>query len=175
MKAAGRALNLKPHRCGLTREVSRRLWAAADVEGHLGLDDLFYLLGRSLGCHFAHTCTFSSLSSVFLFSLGLPLNLFDLSLSVNLLTYWPFSLSLSLSSHSLLFSPSLGWYLVVIHATIDFSRTLPPVKPSKAVHNGHLYRMFRKVCSCSELLGYTLQLCWRALLGWVLLIVLVRA
>ena len=71
MKQSGRRLNLAPHICGRQRYVSfssfflnfpfcslspphllfrsslKRLWSAADVEGHLGLDGQFYLLDFS--------------------------------------------------------------------------------------------------------------------------------
>eukprot|EP00007_Cunea_sp_BSH-02190019_P003726 CAMPEP_0174236740 /NCGR_PEP_ID=MMETSP0417-20130205/5774_1 /TAXON_ID=242541 /ORGANISM="Mayorella sp, Strain BSH-02190019" /LENGTH=1527 /DNA_ID=CAMNT_0015315423 /DNA_START=44 /DNA_END=4627 /DNA_ORIENTATION=- len=47
MKKAGQRLNLKPHWCGATKECRKRLWAAADVEGHLGDDKKFYVLDFS--------------------------------------------------------------------------------------------------------------------------------
>ena len=47
MRAAGKKLNLKPHRCGIRKRHTKKLWAACDVEGHIGLDGQFYLLDFS--------------------------------------------------------------------------------------------------------------------------------
>ena len=45
MKEAASLLNLKSHLCGLTTPVE--LAAAADIEGHLGTDNRYYLLDFS--------------------------------------------------------------------------------------------------------------------------------
>jgi tetratricopeptide (TPR) repeat protein len=47
MRYAGRKLNLKKHRCGAKLKGSKNLWAAADIEGHLGSDGNYYLLDFS--------------------------------------------------------------------------------------------------------------------------------
>ncbi|MDP2437086.1 MAG: hypothetical protein Q8P67_15165, partial [archaeon] len=47
MAQAGRRLALAPHLCGMDEEHSVSLWAAADIEGHLGTDGRFYLLDLS--------------------------------------------------------------------------------------------------------------------------------
>lgn len=53
MKKAAQQLNLKSHICGLKTTGGRRLngWkelhSAADIEGHLGMDNQFYLLDFS--------------------------------------------------------------------------------------------------------------------------------
>jgi len=68
MQRAAKRMRLAPHWCG--RRDPKRLWSAADIEGHLGDDNRLYLL--------------------------------------------------------------------------DFSRTLPPVRPNAKLVNGHLYCLFRK-------------------------------
>jgi Clustered mitochondria len=44
MRRAGRELNLRKHWCGWSDESRKLLWAAADVEGHMGDDGKFYMV-----------------------------------------------------------------------------------------------------------------------------------
>ena len=50
MKIAGQKLNLRPHLCGAKARNVKELWCAADIEGHVGFDNNFYLLdfGRAM-------------------------------------------------------------------------------------------------------------------------------
>jgi len=47
MKYSATKLNLKPHVAGFMEERSRKVWSAADVEGHVGHDGKLYLLDFS--------------------------------------------------------------------------------------------------------------------------------
>jgi tetratricopeptide (TPR) repeat protein len=47
IRAAAKRLNLKPHVCGVNEGRTKRLWAAADVEGHRGTDGKLYMLDFS--------------------------------------------------------------------------------------------------------------------------------
>ncbi len=47
MEEAGRRLKLRPHLCGSDKKKAKILASAADIEGHVGLDDKFYLLDFS--------------------------------------------------------------------------------------------------------------------------------
>lgn len=50
MRSAGEQLHVAPHICGMHEDYSVRLWAAADIEGHVGSDGQYYLvdLARTL-------------------------------------------------------------------------------------------------------------------------------
>lgn len=52
MKRAAEILNLKPHECGLPGATRQLLYSAADIEGHRGTDDHYYLLdfARTFPC-----------------------------------------------------------------------------------------------------------------------------
>ena len=58
-------LNLQPHICGAIKGKTKRLWSAADIEGHLGLDGkvslpfLFFLL---VFINFSSLCSFICLT-----------------------------------------------------------------------------------------------------------------
>jgi hypothetical protein len=47
MRQAANNLNLKPHLCGLKNTKPVKLYSAADVEAHLGIDGRLYLLDFS--------------------------------------------------------------------------------------------------------------------------------
>lgn len=48
MRIAARKLNIKPHRCGVSKAHSQVLPSPADLEGHVGGDNRTYLLVRWL-------------------------------------------------------------------------------------------------------------------------------
>ena len=47
VKKGAKMMNIKEHKCGMNLKTSRTLWGPADLEGHLGTDNRFYLLDFS--------------------------------------------------------------------------------------------------------------------------------
>ena len=45
MRLSGESLKIPPHICGFRPNHTKILWAAADMEGHVGKDGSFYMLG----------------------------------------------------------------------------------------------------------------------------------
>ena len=67
-------------------------------------------------------------------------------------------MSVSLFESSLTLFFSLQFYL------LDFSRTMPPVRPSKKFYNGHLHRLFRR----ELVVKYPKRLCSDAFSGFII-------
>jgi hypothetical protein len=63
MEAVGRKLNIKGHHCGIATK--QFLYAPCDIEGHLGGDSRFYVVGNNLFIILVSRDLFSDYARVF--------------------------------------------------------------------------------------------------------------